>query len=317
MAGIYLTEDDVLWLLDIETAIEAVERAFRNFADGRAMNQPRRRVAGKGVQLHAMTASDEGLGYLASKQYTTTRNGARFLVTLWNGAGEVEAVIEANHLGQIRTGATSGVATRVMARPDAAVVGCIGTGFQARMQLKAISTVRRISRVEVYGRDADRREKFAAQMGEYCNTEVVAVHSPDAAAAEKDIVVTATTSSVPVFDGKVLAEGTHVNAVGSNYLAKTEIDCDTIRLADHIVCDSREACQLEAGDFVPALEAGQLEWSRVHELGEVLTGRQTGRAHPEDITLFKSVGLGLEDLAVAVAIVAKAKGEGMGTPLPF
>ena len=154
-------------------------------------------------------------------------------------------------------------------------------------------------------------------MTEYCSVPVIAVHSPEEAASEKDIVICATTSRAPLFDGHMLAEGTHINAVGSNYLTKAEIDVTTIRRADHIVCDSRDACKLEAGDFVPALEDGSLDWPRVHELTEVIHGRETGRALPEDITLFKSVGLALEDLAVAVRVFERARAEGIGQPLPY
>ena len=227
------------------------------------------------------------------------------------------ALIEANLLGQMRTGATSGVATKYMARPDAAVVGCFGTGFQARSQLKAVCRVRRIERIDVYSRNDERRRSFAHEMAEYCGVPTLAVHNPEQAAAEKDIVICVTNSKAPLFDGHVLDEGTHLNVVGSNYLTRAEIDVTTIRRADHIVCDSRDACQLEAGDFVPALEDGSLDWSRVHELSDVVVGRETGRAHAEDITVFKSVGLGLEDLAVAVRVFERAKAEDVGRPLPF
>jgi alanine dehydrogenase len=204
-----------------------------------------------------------------------------------------------------------------MARPDAAIVGCFGTGYQAKTQLQAVCAVRKIERIEVYGRHEDRRVQFAAEMTELCNVPVKAVGNPDAVAAEKDIVITATTSKVPVFDGRVLDEGTHINAIGSNYLTKAEVDLTTIRRSDHIVCDSIEACQVEAGDFVPALESGELEWSRVRNLADVLTGLETGRACAEDITLFKSVGLALEDLAVAAHVLNRARAEGLGQPLPF
>lgn len=319
MSALYLTEDDVAWLLDINAAIDCVEDAFRQWGDERAENQPRRRAAGgHGTILHTMSAGAEPLGYVGYKAYVTTPKGARFQFGLFDGkTGQPAALIEANLLGQMRTGAASGVATKFMARPDAKIVGCFGTGFQAKSQLKAVCSVRRIERVEVYSRDDSRRRAFAAEMTEYCSVPVVAVHSPEEAASEKDIVVCATTSRTPLFDGHALAEGTHINAIGSNYLTKAEIDVTTIRRADHIVCDSREACKLEAGDFVPALEDGSLDWPRVHELSEVVHGRETGRAHPEDITLFKSVGLALEDLAVAVRVFERARAEGIGQLLPF
>ena len=318
MPAIYLTEDDVAWLLDMDSAIESVEEAFRQWAFEKADNQPRRRASAGKATVHVLAAAAEYLNYVGCKTYVTTRGGNRFQFVLSEVEhGQPVALIEANLLGQMRTGAASGVATKYMARPDARIVGCFGTGFQARAQLKAICSVRRIERVDVYSRNDERRRAFADEMSEYCNVPTVAVHSPDEAAAEKDIVLCATSSKEPLFDGHILEEGTHVCAIGSNYLTKAEIDVTTIRRADHVVCDSLEACQLEAGDFAPAIEDGSLDWSRVHQLSDVVVGRETGRALPEDITLFKSVGLGLEDLAVAVRIYQRARLEGLGRPLPF
>lgn len=319
MPALYLTEDDVAWLLDIESAIDCVEEAFRQFGQERAENQPRRRVrAGDRTLLHVLSAGAEYLGYAGCKVYLTSPAGARFQVHLFDArTGQPAALIEANLLGQMRTGAASGVATKAMARPDARVVGCFGTGFQARSQLKAVCSVRRIERVEVYGRSDERRKAFAAEMAELCNVPVVPQHSPEDVAAEKDIVICATSSPVPLFDGHALSEGTHLNIIGSNALTRAEVDVTTLRRADHIVCDSRDACKIEAGDFVPALEDGSLDWSRIHDLADVLHGRETGRAHPEDITLFKSVGLALEDVAVAVRVLERARIEGIGQPLPY
>jgi alanine dehydrogenase len=318
MPAIYLREDDVRELLDMETSVEVVEAAFRGLADDQATNIPRSRVRAQGITLHVMSAAAEYLGYVGWKAYTTTRSQARFHVGLYAAdSGELLALIEAAFLGQLRTGAASGVATEYMARPDAKTVGVFGTGKQARTQLKAVTTVRRIERAEVYSRKAERRERFAHEMSEYCGTQVVPVHSPDETAAEKDIVICATTSEVPVFEGRVLEPGTHLNVVGSNYLTKTEVDVETIRRSDIIVCDSIEACRKEAGDFVQALEAGVTDWPLLHELADVVAGRQTGRALPEQITLFKSVGLAIEDVALAAKLLERAREENMGQPLPF
>lgn len=318
MSAIYLREDDVRELLDVETAIEVVGAAFRHLADEKAANIPRSRVRAPGIALHVMSAAAEYLGYVGWKVYTTTRTKARFHVGLSAvESGELVALIEADFLGQLRTGAASGVATEYMARPDAKTVGIFGTGKQARTQLKAVTTVRRIERAEVYSRKPERRERFAREMSEYCGTQVVPVHSPDEAAGEKDIVICATTSEMPVFEGRVLDPGTHLNVVGSNYLTKTEIDVDTVRRADVIVCDSIEACRKEAGDFVAALEAGVTDWPLMHELADVVAGRQTGRALPEQITLFKSVGLAIEDVALGVKLIERAREEKIGQPLPF
>jgi ornithine cyclodeaminase/alanine dehydrogenase-like protein (mu-crystallin family) len=318
MPALFLTEDDVVDLMDMDGAIEAVEGAFRALAEDTAENVPRRRAKAPGIMLHAMHAAAGYLGLVGWKCYTTTHQGAIFHVAVYDDeSGAMRALIEADHLGRLRTGATTAVATEYMARPEAAAVGVFGTGKQARAQLQAVCKVRKVTRVEVYGRDAERCARFADEMGELCVTTVVPALSPDQVAADKDIVITATTSRVPVFDGRMLSEGTHLNVIGSNMPGKTEIDVETVRVADHIVCDSVEACRLEAGDFTQAIEDGVTDWRLMHELADVVAGRQTGRATPQDITLFKSVGLAVEDVALAAEILRRAEAAGAGQRLPF
>lgn len=318
MPALYLTETDVRELLDIEIAIDIVEEAFRQVALGGAMNVPRARAHAEGIYLHTMSAVAKYLDVAGWKAYTSTSHGARFHVGLYSAtSGELLALIEADYLGQLRTGAASGVATEWMARPDAKVVGLFGSGRQARTQLKAVCAMRKIEMVEVYSRHEERCQQFADLMSEWCNTRVVPSRNPDAVAAEKDIVICATTSRIPLFEGKVLDEGTHLNVIGSNFLNKAEIDAATVQRADTIVCDSIEQCRLEAGDFVQALEAGAVEWSNMRELGDVVAGRETGRKTPESITLFKSVGLAIEDVALAARLVQLAEKEGLGRRLPF
>lgn len=318
MAAVFLTEDHVRELLDMPTAIEVVEDLFCELANGRAKNVPRQRVQGGKMLLHTMSGACDYLGIGGWKAYSTTRDKSRFHVGLYDlENGELLALIEADFLGQLRTGAASGVATEFLARPDAKEVGLFGAGLQAATQLKAVCSVRKISRVEVYCRDAARRESFAAQMSEYCATEVVPAHTPDEVAADKDIVITATTSKTPVFDGRALDEGTHLNVIGSNFLTKAEVDVTTIGRADRLICDSIEQCRQEAGDFIPAIEAGITDWPLMHELADVVSGRDTGRALPENITLFKSVGLAVEDVALGAKLLKLAQQHRIGTPLPF
>jgi alanine dehydrogenase len=303
-----ITEAEVQQHLTVPEAIEAVDEAFRRWAAGEAQNVPRSRAAALGAMLHMLSATAAYLGLMGWKAYTTTRGGARFHAALYSIAtGEPLALFEANHLGQIRTGAATAVATRALARPDAETLGLFGTGFQARTQLLAICHVRPIRRVRVYGRDPTRRTAFALEISKLTRAEVLAVDTPEAAVRDCDIVTCATTSRVSVFQGDWLAPGTHVNAVGSNLLSKAEIDVATVERAGLIACDSVDQCRLEAGDFVPAMEAGVFEWSRATELRDVLAGTQPGRTAPEQITLFKSVGLGLEDVAAA-AVVLKSLG---------
>jgi ornithine cyclodeaminase/alanine dehydrogenase len=154
-------------------------------------------------------------------------------------------------------------------------------------------------------------------MTEVCQTEVEPVPRPEMAAEDKDIVITATTSREPVLNGHWIAEGTHINAVGSNFLGKAEIDAVTVRRCESIVVDSKDQARLEAGDFVQALEDGSIHWADVHELGQVIVGRYTGRAHPQDVTLFKSLGIAIEDVAVAARVYAKAQAAGVGRVLEW
>src|SRR5207244_1552758 len=211
----------------------------------------------------------------------------------------------------------SGVATEYMARPDASEVGLFGSGKQARTQLQAICKVRKIRHVQIYSPNEDHRRQFAAEMAEVCQTEVEPVPRPEMAAEDKDIIITATTSREPVFNGHWIAEGTHINAAGSNFLAKAEIDAVTVRRCESIVVDSKDQARIEAGDFVQALEDGSIHWADIHELGQVIVGRYTGRAHPQDVTLFKSLGIAIEDVAVAGKVYERARTEGVGKLLDW
>ena len=243
---------------------------------------------------------------------------AQFLVGLYDAAtGALAALIEADHLGQLRTGAVTGVAAEWMAPRDASEMGLFGTGRQAETQLAAVAAVRRLKRAFVFGRDADRRVAFAAQMSARLAFEVSPVDRPLQAAEELPIVVTATNSRAPVFDGAWLADGAFVAAVGSNWLNKAEIDATVVRRADTIVCDSIAACRQEAGDFRDALDKGIFDWSRAFELADVVAGRSAGRGRADGIALFKSVGLAIEDVALGAKLLELARREGTGLALPF
>lgn len=318
MAAIYLTERDVGELADARLAIDAVEEAFRRLASREADNVPRRRAQAPGIVLHTMSAAAAYLGYVGWKCYTTTRDGARFHVALYDQVfGELQALIEANQLGRLRTAAATAVAASWMARLDAHELGLFGTGFQAAGQVEALALVRPLKKVFVYSRQAERRREFAVQMTKRLNIEVIPVDRPGEAAEELPMVVTATNSRTPVFDGNWLDEGAFVAAVGSNWLNRAEIDADVIRRADNIVCDSIAACRLEAGDFVDAHDRGIFDWQRAVELADVVGGHASGRNRAESITLFKSVGLAIEDVALAAKIVERARATNVGQYLPI
>ncbi len=172
--------------------------------------------------------------------------------------------------------------------------------------------MRKVRRVQVYSPHAERRQQFCAEMSEVCQTEVQPVPRPEMAAEDKDIIITATSSREPVLSGNWIAEGTHLNVVGSNFLGKAEVDAVTVRLCDSIVVDSKDQARLEAGDFVQPLEEGSIHWADIHELGQVIVGRYTGRAHPQDVTMFKSLGIAIEDVATAARVYEAAKAQNLG-----
>jgi len=313
-----LTEDDVRQVLTMDMALEAVEQGLRKMALDEVMNIPRSRAQTDHGMLHVMSAAAKTLGVMGYKSYTTSRKGSNFHLGLFDGkTGVLLSLMQADYLGQMRTGAASGVATQCMARPDASEVGLFGSGKQARTQLLAVCKVRKISRVQVYSPNEEHRREFATQMSSQCGVEVEPVPRPEMAAEDKDIIVTASSSREPVLNGDWIAEGTHINAVSSNFLGKAEIDAVAVRRCESIVVDSKDQARLEAGDFVQALEDGSIHWADVHELGQIIVGRYTGRAHPQDVTLFKSLGIAIEDVAVAAKVYAKAQAAGVGRQIDW
>ncbi|MCS6818135.1 MAG: ornithine cyclodeaminase family protein [Blastocatellia bacterium] len=311
--ALLLTESDVERLLTMEMALEAVEEAFREQAEGRAINEPRRRLRVPRGTLHLMSAAVLARGVVGFKAYTSFSSGTRFLVFLYDAEeGSLLAIIEANRLGQMRTGAASGVATRYMARPDARTLGIFGTGWQAESQVRAICIVRPIRRVLAYSRRPEQREAFCREMTAKLGIEVIPAERPEEVVAEADVLVTATTAREPVFEGRWVPEGVHINAIGGNSPLRREFDDETIRRARAIVVDSKDQARIECGEFLHAVERGRLTWEAVHELKEVVIGRFVARRHPSDITLFKSLGIALEDVAVAVRIFERAREEGIG-----
>ncbi len=313
MSVLILREDDVRRLLTMDMALEAVEQVLRKQALEEAHNIPRARSQTDHAMLHVMSGAAKTLSIMGYKAYSTTRKGAEFHVGLYDGkSGALLALIQADYLGQVRTGAASGVATQYMARHDAQEVGLFGTGKQARTQLLAVCKVRKISHVHVYSPNEERRRQFAHDMREQCQCDIDPVPRPELAAQDKDIVITATSSREPVLSGNWLAEGTHMNVIGSNFLGKAEVDAVAVRRCESIVVDSKDQARIEAGDFVQALEEGSIHWADVHELGQVIVGRFTGRAHPEHVTMFKSLGIALEDIAVAAKVYLKAIELGAG-----
>lgn len=312
----FFTEDDVVDLLPMQDAVACVDEAFRLLASGDAVNKPRQRVRVDKLMLHVLPAGSAALGYVGLKAYTTGPSGARFYFLLFDAtSGELVALMEADRLGQIRTGAASGVATRYLAREDASRVGIYGTGWQARSQLEAIVVVRSVESVAAYGRNQERREKFCDEMSETLGIPVTPCDSPEAVTAEADILVTVTNSREPVLKGEWLHSGQHINAAGSNNLRRLEIDADAVTRSSFIATDSLEQAKIECGDLAAVVNSGGITWDDVHELADVVAGNTTARQSEDDITLFESQGLAIEDVAVAKHVYETGLEEGRGKTL--
>ena len=316
--ALLLREADVKRLLDMPTALAAVEEVLRQHGQGEASNQPRRRVFVPNGILHVMSGGMSVWGVMGLKAYSAVKGKVRFVVLLFSSeTGELLALIEADRLGQMRTGAASGVATKYLARPDASVVGIFGTGWQAQTQLQAVCAVCTVREVRVYGRDPLRRQRFCADMEKLLGCPTRPTERPEQVVKGADVVITITSSKDPVFDGHWIEPGQHLNVAGSNTVQKREVDDETIRRADRIVVDQLEDAQIESGDLVGPVARGITSWDRMHELGEVVCGKIPGRQRPDEVTLFKSNGLAIEDVATAYKVLERAKAQGAGIEVPL
>jgi alanine dehydrogenase len=316
---LHSSEAEVHEVLSMPVAIEAVEEISRKQATGEVVVHPRRRfeLPGGGF-FHYMAAADFSSGFLAMKQYTYVRGKLKFLVPLYEMAtGDLLALIEADYMGQLRTGAASGVATKYLARENARAAAIIGTGGQAKTQLEAIASVRKLELARVYGRDAAKREKFCKEMSERLGIPVQPSSSATEAVRGADIVCTATTASHPVVSGADLAPAVHINAIGANHAHKRELDDEAVASADVIVVDSVEQSRQEAGDLIIAFHGDEICWTGVKKLSEVVAGKTTGRTSDAEVTLFKSNGIASWDLAVAAKVYALAREKKLGRELPL
>jgi ornithine cyclodeaminase/alanine dehydrogenase-like protein (mu-crystallin family) len=304
----------------MDECIEVLDEALSHAGKGQTELKPRSRMRMTCGFFHFMAAADAGHNVFGYKAYPSFGGpgGAKMLVMLYDyESGALLACMEAGRMGQIRTGAASGLATRYMAKEGASTVAVIGTGGQARTQLAAVAEVRDISRVQVFSRREDRREEFARQSSERLNLEVVATDSAEACVDGADIVVVITSSRDPVLEADWLAPGTHINAAGGNHWMRREIDEGTVTRADLIVVDDLEQAKIECGDLMWPEARGSFRWDMVHELRDVVSGRVPGRPSDQSLTLFESMGIALEDIAAAQLVYRKAKDQGVGQELPF
>jgi ornithine cyclodeaminase/alanine dehydrogenase-like protein (mu-crystallin family) len=306
-----ISEAEVASLLTMEDALTLVEEVFAYSGSAKPSSQPRRRVASGTGTLNVMSAALPARDVMGLKVYPTGPGGVRFVVLLYRAStSELLAIIEAGRLGELRTGAASGVATKHLAPTGASTLGIYGAGTQAETQIEAVARVRRLDRVMAYARQRDRLDAFCQRMSEQVGVPLEPAASPEEP-LECEIVTTATSSVVPLFLGDRIRPGTHLNVVGSNFTSKAEVDIATIRRASLIVVDSLESARLEGGDLLPAIDRGLLSWEWVTELGDIVSGRQSGRRLPEDVTLFKSHGVASEDVVLAHEIWLRASRNGV------
>ena len=308
---LWLTEEDVSSLVTPAEAVPVIEDCFRRMAAGEVELMPRRRFAVDGGTFAVMAAADRGLGFAGLKSYTIVEGKLAFVVCLFDlSDGTLAALIAADRLGQVRTGAASGVAAKHLARTGASSIGLIGAGWQADSQLAAIrAAVPTLDRVVVSSRTSERAEAFAERHG----AELAETPSD---AGGCDVVVTATTSTDPVLRGDWLEEGALVCAIGANDPRARELDAQVIERASLVCCDSLEDAKLESGDLIEPVAAGQLDWLEVHELHDIVSGEVAGRQSERDIVVFKSNGIAPWDVAIAHEVVRRARERGVGTEVP-
>jgi alanine dehydrogenase len=316
--ALFLSERDVKQVLTVEMAMEAVESAHRDLSLGLAQDTPRARTRLPQTVLHILQGALPAQGVLGYKAYTSNRSGNRFLVHLFDAAsGRLRAVIESDYLGMIRTGATSGVAAKWLARPDTTVAGVFGSGWQAEGHVMAICKALPLEQVKVFGRKADKLQDFCRRLSETTGVAIVPAASAEETVRGSHLVGTVTTAALPLFEAEWLEPGSHINAAGSNALIRQELSEATLKRCELITVDSVPTALAEAGDLLPLLEKGRLHSRQLVELGDVIIGQHAGRTSAEQITVFESQGMAIQDIAVALRVLAAAETAGLGRELPM
>jgi ornithine cyclodeaminase/alanine dehydrogenase-like protein (mu-crystallin family) len=317
--ALFIDERCIRGLLTMDDALAAVEEVFREQGRGGVTNVPRVRAPLKSgiLRITAGVLSYRGLyGVKVSSTAVFGRNAGRMFCLYKEASGELCAVVQVFAMGALRTGAASGVATKFMANEDAKVLGVLGSGRQAKTQVDAIARVRRLSQVKVYSPTPANRVKFCADVTARLGIPATPVDSCEAAVRESDVIVSATTSEEPVVRGAWLEPGAHINAIGANYEHRRELDTAAVRAAASIAADDPEQARYEATDLAEPVKEGALTWERVHPLADVVAGNLKPRASARDVTLYKSLGVAIEDVALAARAYEKALAQGAGVTLP-
>jgi len=316
--ALFLKDEDVAQCVTMDTMLEAIESMQRQYGDGQAHNMTRRKIIADSGMLSVMGGGLFHQGLLGVKTYTVVKGAYSFQVSLYDAnTGELLLYTQANRLGQLRTGATTGVAVKHLANPEDATVGIIGTGGQAPTQLEALSKVRGIKKIKAYSRTQERREEFARRMTDTMGVEVSAETSNEDAVRDCDIVLCIAATMDPVVEADWLKDGSTLIGAGPTTWRAREVDEAVITRAGKLIVDSTEQAAIEAGDLCSAVDKGIIQWSKVHELRHVVSGAVTGRDSNDQVVYAKIMGTGVADVAAAKLAYDSAKAAGLGTEMDW
>ena len=316
--ALFLKDEDVAQCVTMDAMLEAIESMQRQYGDGQAHNMTRRKIIADSGMLSVMGGGLFQQGLLGVKTYTVVKGAYSFQVSLYDAnTGELLLYTQANRLGQLRTGATTGVAVKHLANPEDATVGIIGTGGQAPTQLEALSKVRGIKKIKAYSRTQERREEFARRMTDTMGVEVSAATSNEDAVRDCDIVLCIAATMDPVVEAAWLKDGSTLIGAGPTTWRAREVDEAVITRAGKLIVDSTEQAAIEAGDLCSAVDKGIIQWSKVHELRHVVSGAVTGRDSNDQVVYAKIMGTGVADVAAAKLAYDSAKAAGLGTEMDW
>ena len=314
---LWISEQDVVSMMDMPQAIEALEKGLLAEARGEASNMVKTHAEwGAGSTLHAIGAVFPQAGFVGTKTWAHTEKGATPLLILFDSnTGQLKAIIEAFALGQMRTGSASGVATRRLAATDASEFAIIGTGKQAMPQLAAVVAVRPIKKIRVFGRDEARRNAFAQRVTAEFGIETIAAASIDEAVRQVPIVTIVTRATQPIVNAKMLDHGTHINAVGAIVPSRAEVAADVLARSTVTVADSIPQAQKLSREMMEFFGADGANWNSVTSLATLVASGRT-RTSADDLTLFKSLGMGISDLSLGIELYQRASQRGLGRSFP-
>lgn len=314
---LWISEADVVSMMDIREAVAALEKGLLSEARGDARNMVKAHVEwNDGATLHAIGATFPKAGFAGTKTWAHTKGGATPLLILFDSnSGALKAVIEAFALGQMRTAGASGVATQWLAASDASEFAMIGAGKQAISQVAAVLAVRPIRRVRVFSRDANRRNEFAQRVQAEFGVEATAAASVREAVKGAQIITVATRATAPIVSADMLDRGAHINAIGAIVPSRAELSADVIGRATQIVADSIPQAQKLSRELFEFFGSDTAKWSTLQSLASLVSSRCT-RAPDDDLTLFKSLGMGISDLALGIELFKKAVEMGLGHSFP-